>query len=97
MRRAFPEPSDLHPSTPTPRRAAAPPAPPPRAPEPPPGAWWNGIARAWFTGSADAPQRLDPQPAAPVVVDVPVTITARYGKDGAGNWSAVPPAVKVSA
>ena len=33
---------------------------------PPVGAWWNGIARAWFTGGAKGdPVRLDPQPAPP--------------------------------
>jgi hypothetical protein len=89
MRRAFPEPSDLHPTpvTPTPRRAPVQPAAAPRAPAPAPfppeGAWWNGIARAWFIAGPDAPQRLDPQPEAPVL--------------SLAVFGFVPPAVKVSA
>lgn len=50
--------------------------------------WWNNIRRAWFTGPADAPVMVDPQPPAPQVHEWhSATIGGR----------AIPPAVKVSA
>lgn len=68
------------------------PVQPPARIEPPPGAWWNAIARAWFVrGASGEPERLDPQPSAPLrtgrVIPGGVTVGGRP----------LPPAVKVMA
>ena len=61
------------------------------------GAWWNGIARKWFTSDGSGePVALDPQPDPPP--SPPNQVTAQGSVDSGRRYgAAVPPAVKVMA
>lgn len=56
--------------------------------KPYPAQWWNNIRRAWFTGPADAPVMVDPQPPPP---------SEGYAARITPTLGTIPPAVKVSA
>lgn len=63
--------------------------------KPYPAQWWNNIRRAWFTGPANAPVMVDPQPPAPSPVAEALGIVNDVVPDIRRAF--LPPAVKVSA